>query len=238
MIGRISRIVGGILWIILTLLLASLVLSVALSSGALDLGLEEGDRIETPEPVPDWPFVWEVPVEEGHTDSGTPAELENESAVGEPITDDPGTSSVGTGEDERSSAAIEAAVHERINEIRTDADLDTLDHDDEIASISRTYSHDMAVRGYFSHTSPEGEGPADRFGDLYPRPCHAVGENLAFVSTAGTVDADAIADRIVDGWMDSEGHRDNVLTPEWDSQGIGVYIHEDRAYATQKFCSR
>lgn len=36
--------------------------------------------------------------------------------------------------------------------------------------------------------------------------------------------------------MNSEGHRENVLTGRWDSQGIGVYIDGQRVYATENFC--
>ncbi len=130
------------------------------------------------------------------------------------------------------------AVHERINSIRVENDLEELAFDDDIADISRTYSHDMGERGYFSHVSPEGETPDDRFGTLHPSPCRGVGENLARVSTTGGDDVGAVTDRIVEGWMDSPGHRENILTAQWDSQGIGVYITGNNVYATQKFCGQ
>ncbi len=41
----------------------------------------------------------------------------------------------------------------------------------------------------------------------------------------------------VDGWMNSEGHRKNILNSNFDREGIGVYIDsEDRVYVTQNFC--
>jgi len=46
-----------------------------------------------------------------------------------------------------------------------------------------------------------------------------------------------LAESIVDGWMNSKGHRENILTPYYSSEGIGVAVSNDnRVYATQNFC--
>ena len=46
-----------------------------------------------------------------------------------------------------------------------------------------------------------------------------------------------IAKSTVDGWMDSEGHRKNILTPRFDREGIGVVISpDDKVYITQNLC--
>ncbi len=44
-----------------------------------------------------------------------------------------------------------------------------------------------------------------------------------------------IASRIVDGWMDSPGHRQNILETSYDKEGIGV-VADERVYVTQNFC--
>lgn len=233
--SRIIRLLGAVVRVVLFALILSVLVSTAVSMGVIDVG-PDNSTIETPEPLPDWPFVWEIPID---GDSGVEPKTQPSPAegdVGEPIREDPGNTSVDTGQVSISSNEVETRVHERINTIRADNNLSHLDHNDEIATIARTYSHDMAERGYFSHVNPEGEGPDDRFGDLYPRKCHAVGENLALVGSTGAMDADEIAKRVVNGWMNSEGHRENILTARWDSQGIGVYIGDERVYVSQEFC--
>jgi uncharacterized protein YkwD len=49
--------------------------------------------------------------------------------------------------------------------------------------------------------------------------------------------AGKIAESTVHGWMNSQGHRKNILTPRWKSEGIGVAISpDDKVYITQNFC--
>lgn len=187
------------------------------------------DVVEPPQWFIDSPFVWEVPAE---SEGGEPPEVDPNVERPE---GDPGTTSEG----DVSSDEVEVEIHEQVNEIRVENDLNELEHSDEIAGIARTHSQDMNEREYFSHTNPEGESPADRFGDLYPAECRAVGENLAYIQTGvgSGGSAEEIAERIVEGWMNSEGHRENILRDGWDSQGIGVYMDDGRVDATQKFCT-
>ena len=68
----------------------------------------------------------------------------------------------------------------------------------------------MAARDYFDHESPEGDGPGDRAAAQgYP---DWSGENIAM--------GYATAESVVAGWMDSRGHRRNIL--ECGSVAIGV----------------
>lgn len=188
------------------------------------------DVVEPPQWFIDSPLVWEVPVTE------EPQETPEAPPDSSPPEGDPGTTATS---DDVTSDEIEAEIHDQVNEIRIERGLSELDHDDEIATVARIHSQDMNERDYFSHTNPEGETPADRFGDLYPSDCRAVGENLAYIQSGagGQGSAEDIADRIVQGWMDSEGHRENLLREDWDSQGIGVYIDDGRIDATQNFCT-
>lgn len=214
--------------VLLVGLMVWLSLSVAVSMGIVDPG-PTNSSIDSPEPIPDIP-IWEITTREpsGPVDSNATNE--------DPVQSDPGTTYLTGQNDQISSASIETRIHERINEIRAEKNLPQLDRNRQIASIARTYSADMATREYFSHTNPEGEGPGDRFGDLYPTTCRAVGENLAFVGTQGADTGEEVARRIVNGWMNSEGHRENILTARWDMEGIGVYVDGNRVYASQEFC--
>lgn len=240
MFKLLARLVRATLTVAMVLLLAYVFAMAAFTTGVVDeeaVGIE-GDQIGVPEPVSDWPITWELPLDDtDRIDRNLEPDPSVEDVDGDPIEDSPGTTEVEAESAPITSDAVEDQIHEQINEIRVAENLSQVDHHDGIASVSRTYSHDMAERGYFSHVSPEGDTPGDRLAEWYPSDCRAVGENLAVVGTTGASDAEDVATRIVDGWMDSPGHRDNVLTPAWDSQGIGVYIDDSgRAYATQKFC--
>lgn len=234
----------GTLWrAITTVIGAALLVGVLLSllwtaslmglvdTGGVDSPVVE-DVVEPPQWFVDSPLVWEVPTGEK---TGGPQETPEAPPGSSPPEEDPGTTSAG----DVTSDEVEAEIHVKVNEIRAERGLSELEHDDEIASVARMHSQDMNERDYFSHTNPEGETPADRFGDLYPSECRAVGENLAYiqVGAGGYGSAEEIAERIVQGWMDSEGHRENLLRENWDSEGIGVYIDDGRIDATQNFCT-
>jgi uncharacterized protein YkwD len=73
----------------------------------------------------------------------------------------------------------------------------------------------MALRGYFDHTTPEGQQPWDRMDDAGVRGWTNAGENIAY----GYETADAVQA----GWMDSPGHRANILTPGFTHVGVGTF---------------
>jgi len=78
---------------------------------------------------------------------------------------------------------------------------------------------------------------------------HAYGENLYQTNLANRVitvngvptnydwqDEEQLAKIIVDGWMKSKDHYENIVKPEWQREGIGVYIaNDDKVFATQNF---
>lgn len=143
------------------------------------------------------------------------------------------------GQDETDVATqIEIRIHEEVNDYRQANSLPPLDFDDELAAVARDHSQDMNDRDYFSHISPEGDGPGDRLDDA-GIDCTAWAENIAYEydSSFSEEDADSVAESIVNGWIDSPGHRQNILD-NYDEQGIGVDIRDDgQIMATQMFCS-
>lgn len=148
-------------------------------------------------------------------------------------------------------AQVERYVHEAVNDERTERGLEPLSFDTELRDIARSHSEDMAERGYFSHVDPDGNDFADRY-DAAGYECnangYAGGENLAqtwYDTRIATDDGDVVryeterelADGIVTQWMNSPGHRENLLASQWESEGIGVAVTDDnRVYATQNFC--
>lgn len=106
----------------------------------------------------------------------------------------------------------EQRMVELVNEERTKIGLSALRVEENLVSIARKHSHDMFERRYFSHYSPEGQdvGFRAREGGIEYT---LVGENLAYAPDVEMAHA---------GFMNSEGHRKNILDPSWSRIGIGV----------------
>ncbi len=124
---------------------------------------------------------------------------------------------------------MEAKIRVRINQIRQQYNLEPLSHNDQLAQVARQYSQQMSAQDFFSHTSPDGKTPATRVksvGVTY----RLVGENL-FKCTNIPEPVPAA----VQGWMDSPGHRKNILRSEYQETGIGVWREGNTYYITQLF---
>jgi uncharacterized protein YkwD len=95
--------------------------------------------------------------------------------------------------------------------------------DARLTAAGQEHSEDMATRGYFSHTTPEGATPWDRAKAAgYPNPS---AENIAMGYRTA---ADVVA-----GWMGSAGHRTNILN--CDSRAVGIGYDPRGSYWTQLF---
>ena len=121
-------------------------------------------------------------------------------------------------------ASYERAVVDLVNNIRTSRGLGALSENWELSRVARYKSRDMKEKHYFSHTSPTYGSPFDMmraFGLAY----RTAGENIAM----GYPTPEAV----VDGWMNSEGHRKNILNPAFTVIGVGYVA--DGNYWTQMF---
>ena len=150
-----------------------------------------------------------------------------------------------------SSYRLEQLVLAKVNTYRQSRGLQVLAHDREIASVARAHSQDMAARGYFSHTNPEGEQPWDRYG---PGACPSYAENLAVnwigasVVQEGVDDVVAyysesgVAEGVLDQWKASPPHHQLLSKEELEEGGVGVaLIPADngsrlKAYVTLNVC--
>ncbi len=108
--------------------------------------------------------------------------------------------------------ADEQEVFNLINAQRTAAGLSALKIDEELQNVARIKAKDMVDNNYFSHNSPTYGTPFNmikNFGITYK----AAGENIAGNSTnKGAVNA----------WMNSSGHKANILSSNYNYTGIGV----------------
>ncbi|MBD2459487.1 CAP domain-containing protein [Oscillatoria sp. FACHB-1407] len=125
------------------------------------------------------------------------------------------------------AAQMESDVLQQINAIRQQNGLSPLKDNPKLAQVARRYSQRMAEQNFFSHTAPEGDTMVDRVRSariFY----FALGENLF----KGTNLPDPATDA-VEGWMNSPGHRRNILQPEYREMGIGVWRQGNTYYFTQ-----
>jgi uncharacterized protein YkwD/uncharacterized membrane protein required for colicin V production len=106
----------------------------------------------------------------------------------------------------------ERQMFDLVNEERTAVGLNTLAWDDRLLPVARQHSEEMFRLKYFAHQSPVSGSPFDRLkaaGITYSR----AGENLAYAQSV------SVAHR---GLMQSQGHRENILRPEFTRIAIGV----------------
>ena len=112
--------------------------------------------------------------------------------------------------------AMEDSVHSLINAERSANGVAPLTHDAALRRVARAHSQDMIRRNFFSHTNPDGLSPFDRMTMDFIEYV-AAGENIAW--NVGYQDPDR---RVVDGWMNSAGHRANILNATFTHAGLGV----------------
>lgn len=123
-------------------------------------------------------------------------------------------------------SADEIEVVRLVNVEREKAGLTPLKASSELSKVARAKSEDMARNNYFSHTSPTYGSPFDmmkQFGISYK----TAGENIAkgYLSSAS----------VMNGWMNSSGHRDNILNSSFGTIGVGAYKQGSTIYWTQMF---
>ena len=123
--------------------------------------------------------------------------------------------------------AFEQEVIRLVNEIRAENGLNSLEYDWELSRVARYKSQDMKDNRYFSHTSPVYGTPYQmikNFGISFK----SAGENIAMgYSTPQAV---------VNAWMNSSGHRANILNTSYTKIGVG-YVASGN-YWTQMFISK
>lgn len=136
---------------------------------------------------------------------------------------------------------LEEEIFKKTNEQRGQRSLEPLTGEEGLSLTARYHSVDMAAKGFFDHQNLENVGPSFRAAKLHRRYIGSIGENL-YRMTKDTGDVSEAAERIMRGWMNSPGHRDNILRKTFDVLGVGCYEHlEDNrpwVYATQVFGTR
>ncbi len=157
---------------------------------------------------------------------------------------------------------LEARVHQLVNQERKRRGLRSLQKSPRIKEVARKHSQEMARSNFFSHVNLNGEGPiqrGNRAGILCKRRLSTgvfrtgIAENLfqnhlySAIIYSGSGKhlrkryqwntLEQIAQTTVKGWLNSPGHRKNMLHPSYTHAGVGVSISSDgKVYITQNFC--
>lgn len=120
----------------------------------------------------------------------------------------------------------EDTVFRLVNEVRANAGLSRLRRDTQLDVAARAHSNDMARRDFCAHNNPDGLTPADRMRAAgYPAPG---AENVAR--------GQETPHSVMDAWMNSPGHRANLLKPEFGAIGIGAaFVARNGPCWTQNF---
>jgi len=139
------------------------------------------------------------------------------------------------------------------NDERALRDLPSLTRDTALDVIALEHSKDMAQRGFFDHTNPDGEDPADRadrhhYDQSRTLPdgtsFYGIGENIVKIPVEKNVygfgeirndDPYEIAQVAIESFMDSPPHKEALLLPAHEKIGIGVAFDGEYYYATQNF---
>ncbi|WP_435241054.1 sigma-70 family RNA polymerase sigma factor [Streptomyces cucumeris] len=111
------------------------------------------------------------------------------------------------------SSAFAQQVMELVNIERGKVGCSPVRLNDKLNSAAQGHSDDMAARGYFDHTAPNGSDPGDRI-TAAGYPWRTYGENIAKGQQTPAA--------VMDSWMNSPGHRQNILNCDFTEMGIGV----------------
>lgn len=172
-----------------------------------------------------------------HVPDGTATDNSSEAAPPGAGTSETGNEATAHGGIEHSDE-IEKLILELVNENRRKAGggtLKDLNWDETLHSTARNHSDDMLARHFFEHVNPDGLAAADRIALAHRQLVGLTGENIWMQSGYTPNEARKTAELIVKGWMESPGHRENILRPEYTHLGVGVSIKGGEVRATQNF---
>lgn len=153
----------------------------------------------------DW---WEIPLRPGEELPAQPPEEETPPAEEAPPQEEPDAPEESGGVQEAAEA-----VASLVNAARRDAGLSELELDADLCAAAQARAQEIAQS--FSHTRPDGSSCftiLEEFGISY----RAAGENIAM--------GQRTPEEVIDGWMNSSGHRANILNGTFTSIGVGYYV--------------
>lgn len=103
-----------------------------------------------------------------------------------------------------------------------------------LMQVAQLHAEDMLERGYFSHANPDGALPGYRV-DIAGGSFIAVAENIFTLSGPDASASQETVQQFQLGWMDSPGHRTNILSADYTHFGYGIVASGGQVYGVQLF---
>ena len=121
------------------------------------------------------------------------------------------------------TSALFSQIDQGLNQIRDRYRLDTLEYNPSLARAAQDHACDMATLDFFSHNSSDGSNVQHRARRSGYHDC-LIAENIAHGTPYSAPNA------VLQGWMDSSGHRKNMMLRRVSEYGIGVAVDHDGPY--------
>ena len=121
---------------------------------------------------------------------------------------------------------VEIQIVEMTNRVRAEQKLAAVKPNAELGAAARAYAAFLAKSGTFSHTA-DGHEAGDRITAAGYKWCQ-VGENLALAQSSNGFKSAELATKAVEGWLNSPGHRQNLMQPHMTEIGVGVARAADK----------
>lgn len=122
-------------------------------------------------------------------------------------------------------AAAAAEVLRLVNDERVQAGCSPVAANSGLADLAQNFSEDMARRGFFDHTDPDGASPWDR----------AAKAGISGLAAENIARGQADAAAVMEAWMNSPGHKANILNCDFKTLGVGVDLNAGGPWWTQNF---
>ncbi|MFJ3814347.1 sigma-70 family RNA polymerase sigma factor [Streptomyces sp. NPDC090056] len=147
-----------------------------------------------------------------------------------PVTKEPTTPSRPTATKQDSGhSSVEEQVIALVNAERAKEGCGAVTGNSLLARAAQGHSDDMATRDFFDHTNPDGAGPGERVTST-GYGWSTYGENIAM--------GQRTAEQVMESWMNSPGHRANILNCSFKELGVGLHTGDGGPYWTQVFGAR
>ncbi|EXU69049.1 hypothetical protein Z951_05985 [Streptomyces sp. PRh5] len=121
--------------------------------------------------------------------------------------------------------ASEAEVLALVNKERKKVGCDPVIADSKLAQLAEDFSEDMSLRQFFDHINPDGDSPWER----------AEGAGILDLGGENIARGQSDAQSVMDSWMNSSGHRANILNCSFKRLGVGAHFGDGGPWWTQDF---
>lgn len=127
----------------------------------------------------------------------------------------------------------EASLHESVNALRREHHLLPLAGSPELGRVALSHAKDMAHNGYLAHIDPRGRTPLERVRSAGVTGFRLLAENIGSSNVTG----DRVP-AIIEAWLDSTSHRENLLNPAFNTSGVGVaHTSDGRTIVVQLYAT-